>query len=53
MNLPVKVGDAVKIPEPDYCYGLGTLTLRLTQICPPYPQWPDREWIFVKGIEIA
>jgi hypothetical protein len=53
MNLPVKPGDVVKIPEEHYCYGLGALTLRLTAIFPPHPQWLDREWIFVRGVEIG
>jgi hypothetical protein len=46
----VAVDQVIDIGEDDYCYGVGTLTLRVTHVYPrPYPA---AEWIRVLGIEI-
>jgi hypothetical protein len=29
---PVKTGDVIRVAEEDYCYGLGSLTLRITKV---------------------
>ncbi|MFI5839337.1 hypothetical protein ACIA8K_06420 [Catenuloplanes sp. NPDC051500] len=46
----LRVGDTVHIPEPDYCYGLGTLTLRITAIGSGAPR---RDWIQLRGIQLG
>ncbi|HKX24251.1 MAG TPA: hypothetical protein VJM46_03355 [Candidatus Saccharimonadales bacterium] len=45
----VEVGDLIHLKEPDYCYGTGNLTLRVT--ADPV-QSPDPEWVDVTGVEI-
>ncbi len=46
---PVKVRDLIHLKEEDYCYGLGNLTLRVTEVP---ERLDDPEWIDIKGIEI-
>lgn len=31
-TLPVKLGDVIRVASPDYCYGAGTLRLRVVEI---------------------
>jgi hypothetical protein len=45
----VEVGDLINLKEPDYCYGSGNLTLRVTAA--PV-SLPDLEWLDITGIEI-
>jgi hypothetical protein len=44
----VQVGDVITVEEPDYRYGLGQLTLRVTAIV----SHPEPGWIQLKGIQI-
>lgn len=46
----LRVGDTVLIPEPDYCYGLGTLTLRITAIGTGTPR---RDWVQLRGVQLG
>ena len=46
---PLRIGDTVHIPEPDYCYGLGTLTLRITGIGNATQR---RDWIQLRGVQL-
>ena len=48
-SAPLRVGDTVQIPEPDYCYGLGTLTLRITAI----GGGPRRDWVQLRGVQLG
>jgi hypothetical protein len=48
----VRVGDTLRIPEADYCYGYGVLTLRVTAVDATAVQLPALEWVWVRGIEI-
>lgn len=42
--------DVIRVPEADYAYGLGVLTLRVTHVDPdPHP---NLEWLRVAGTEI-
>jgi hypothetical protein len=47
---PVKVRELICIKEEDYRYGLGTLTLRVTEVP---EQLTNPEWVEIKGFEIA
>ncbi len=40
----------MQIPEPDYCYGLGTLTLRITGIGSGGSR---RDWIQLRGVQLG
>lgn len=42
------IGKVIRIAEDDYCYGLGTLTLRVTGVA----QSHDPRWVRVRGVEI-
>ncbi|WP_432829334.1 hypothetical protein [Dactylosporangium sp. CA-092794] len=46
---PIKAGDLLSLREPDYRYGAGELTLRVT--VPPVES-PDPEWMTLTGVEI-
>ncbi len=46
----LRIGDTVAIPEPDYCYGLGTLSLRITAIGSATPR---RDWIQLRGVQLG
>jgi hypothetical protein len=46
----VKAGELVRLKEPDYCYGLGDLVIRVTEV-PAH--LTDPEWVDIKGTEIA
>jgi hypothetical protein len=49
MKSPVNVGDLVRLKEPDYCYGVGDLVLRVTAV-PERLTEPD--WIEIEGVQI-
>ena len=52
MNLPIRVGDIVKIAEADYCYGIGDFVLKVMAI--PTGPLPDGiEWIGIRGMELG
>jgi hypothetical protein len=42
----------VTIASGDYCFGVGPLRLRLTEIVPPHPRYPNATWTFARGIEL-
>lgn len=46
----VRRGQVLRIPEADYCYGLGLLVLRVTDV-DEQPQ-PGVEWLRVQGVEV-
>ncbi|MFJ8578961.1 hypothetical protein [Micromonospora sp. NPDC093277] len=46
------MGDVVAIPEQHYCYGLGTLTLRLIEVG-RRERHSDGIWINLRGIELG
>ena len=48
----IRIGETIHVPEADYCYGYGTLTLRVTAIDATAVQLPALEWVWVRGIEI-
>jgi hypothetical protein len=50
MTLPIRAGDVVHLAEPDYRFGRGRLTLRVTG--PPLST-PEPEWVELHGIEVA
>ncbi|TDC41434.1 hypothetical protein [Micromonospora sp. KC213] len=47
----VAVGDLVEIGEADYCYGTGTLRLRITER-PAGLDRPGLEWVELTGVEL-
>lgn len=48
----VRVGDIIVVPESDYLYGVGPLTLRITAI-EVEPKLVERlEWVRLRGIPI-
>jgi hypothetical protein len=49
MTTPVRVNDLLHLKEPDYCYGVGDLVLRVTGIGNPSP---GTEWLEIMGHEI-
>jgi len=52
MNLPIKVGDIIRIAEADYCYGIGDLLLRVTAL-PPAKTPDGGDWVYITGDELA
>lgn len=50
MTLPVEVGELIRVHESDYCYGLGDLVLRVTQV---WRSPTNTLWLLIKGIELA
>ena len=48
----LKQGDLLVIDEADYCYGVGTLTLRLTAIGTVRGDVQALEWLGVGGVQI-
>lgn len=46
----VEPGQVIEIGEADYCYGVGTLKLRVTRVAPN--QHPGLEWLRVIGTEV-
>jgi hypothetical protein len=51
MIKPVRIHDVVRIEERDYCYGVGTLTLRVTER-PTVGRQADGDWIVLRGKEV-
>nr|MDT0657611.1 hypothetical protein [Micromonospora sp. DSM 115978] len=49
---PVRVGDLIRIPEADYCYGLGELLMRIT-VVPASAHVPGLEWVELAGVPIG
>lgn len=49
---PVRVGDLIRIPEPDYCYGVGELLMRITGV-PASAHIPGLEWIELTGAPLG
>ena len=47
----VKLGDVIQTDERNYMHGVGTLTLRVTQIGDPVPL-PDGDWLNVEGLTL-
>lgn len=49
---PVQPGDEIEVPEAHYCFGSGTLHLRVTEVS-DVMVWRDRDrWQKVRGPEI-
>jgi hypothetical protein len=51
MSRALGVGDVITAAEPDYCYGVGELHLRVTKVGPVYKQC-DGDWISVEGVTV-
>ena len=49
--MTLKVGDIIKVGEPDYCFGLGDLVLRITAFVAS--DVVDPEWVTLKGVALA
>jgi hypothetical protein len=47
----VKVGDVVRLDEPDYKYGKGRLLLRVTAIGEAHRE-PDGIWLQLHGVQL-
>ncbi|GGQ84088.1 hypothetical protein [Couchioplanes azureus] len=48
---PVRAGDLIQIAEPDYCYGIGSMTLRITTVH-HLVYLHDGPWVVVEGIPL-
>ena len=48
---PVRVGDVIDVAEDNYCYGVGGLTLRITQVH-GLLYMNDGPWVVVDGIPL-
>jgi hypothetical protein len=48
----VQVGDTICLPEADYCYGRGPLTIRVTEVDADLTRFPALEWVRVRGVVI-
>ena len=48
----IKPGDVVRIERADYCYGVGPLTMRITEIGADLAKTPALEWVRLRGVEI-
>lgn len=51
MNAVIKPGDALRLAEPNYMYGVGDLILRVTKVG-RIQRMQDGEWIDLEGIEL-
>ena len=51
MSNPLNVGDVIKVAEPDYCYGVGELRMRITKIGPVQEQ-QDGLWVSLEGLTL-
>jgi hypothetical protein len=51
MTPALKVGDTIKVAEPDYCYGVGELHLSGTKIG-PVEQLADGQWVSLDGVKL-
>jgi hypothetical protein len=48
----VQVGDTICLPEADYCYGCGLLTIRVTEVDADLAHFPALEWVRLRGVVI-
>jgi hypothetical protein len=48
----VRAGDVLRVPEPDYMYGVGPLTLRVTAVDAEANARPELEWVRLQGVEL-
>lgn len=48
----VAVGDVITVPEPDYCYGIGTLHMTVTAVAERALTIPGLEWVQLEGRDI-
>jgi len=48
----LKAGAVVRLTEEHYCYGLGTLYLRLTRTPDVQASWDRLEWVELTGVEL-
>ena len=49
--VPLQVGDVIRAEEPDYCYGVGSVTLRVTQVH-GLAYLDDGPWVMVDGVPL-
>ncbi|WFE63296.1 hypothetical protein [Micromonospora sp. WMMD714] len=50
--VPFGIGDVVTVAEQHYCYGLGTLTLRIVEVG-RREEHSDGLWIHLRGVELG
>lgn len=43
-------GQILRVPEEHYCYGIGPLVIRVTEVCGEIH--PNLEWMRIRGVEI-
>jgi hypothetical protein len=48
----VQVGDIIRMPEADYCYGRGLLTLRVTEVDADLARFPALDRVRLRGVVI-
>lgn len=48
---PIKPGDVLKVNEPDYMYGRGVLTLRVTKVG-AVQRLQDGPWLDLEGLDL-
>lgn len=48
----LRPGDVISVPEADYMYGLGTLTMRVTSVPDEVTRQPVHEWVRLTGVVI-
>ena len=48
---PVRAGDVIQLAEPDYCYGIGSMTLRITNVH-GLVYLNDEPWAIVDGVPL-
>jgi len=51
-RVSVKPGDVVKLLEPDYKYGQGTVLLRISRVRLEISKWYDGAWVWLEGVPI-
>ena len=48
------VGKVIRLSEPDYCYGQGSLTIRLERVDRAHPvQYDGDTWYHARGVQIG
>jgi hypothetical protein len=53
-GVTASAGKVIRLSEPDYCYGLGPLTIRLDRIDRAHPVHYDGEtWYHVEGVQLG
>ena len=48
---PITVGSVIRVPEPDYCYGRGELTLRIDEVG-AIERHDGEPWIGLRGVQL-